>query len=303
MSTCKHCQKKNPPKAMFCVECGRMQKNIDCPRCDQKMSTTFIYCPSCGAKAIHSKKNREDTISNLPVNHDKALKEIVLAFISAQDKLINTQAQSTEKILNVLMDNNEKLIASQASSNKYQENTIDKILLGIENVGILQASELKSLLKLFMENFQLLSSKNHSDMNITDSETTTSHEGVTESRPMPEEVIEETKHSATPVKGSIDEQPSKKSQSTGIDKEVVEDKQATIFKETEGARRQATVLMSDLSGFTAMNEKLDPEDVREIMEELIEKATSIVGLLRANLNSSFQVNHLQNTRFIELSVR
>src|SRR5689334_11325160 len=33
----------------------------------------------------------------------------------------------------------------------------------------------------------------------------------------------------------------------------------------EGERRQATVLFSDLSGYTAMNEKLDPEVVAEIV--------------------------------------
>ncbi len=39
--------------------------------------------------------------------------------------------------------------------------------------------------------------------------------------------------------------------------------------EAEGERRHVTVLFSDLSGYTAMSEKLDPEDVKEITTKLI----------------------------------
>src|SRR5262249_38431621 len=38
----------------------------------------------------------------------------------------------------------------------------------------------------------------------------------------------------------------------------------------EGERKQVTVLFSDVSGFTAMSEKLDPEDVRAIMDSAFE---------------------------------
>jgi class 3 adenylate cyclase len=38
----------------------------------------------------------------------------------------------------------------------------------------------------------------------------------------------------------------------------------------EGERQQVTVLFSDVSGFTAMSEKLDPEDVRAIMDSAFE---------------------------------
>jgi len=34
---------------------------------------------------------------------------------------------------------------------------------------------------------------------------------------------------------------------------------------TEAERKQVTVLFSDLSGYTAMTEKLDPEEVKEIL--------------------------------------
>ncbi|MCZ6750037.1 MAG: AAA family ATPase, partial [SAR324 cluster bacterium] len=44
----------------------------------------------------------------------------------------------------------------------------------------------------------------------------------------------------------------------------------------EGERRQATVLFSDLSGFTAMTEQLDPEEVQGLMRRLKNRAVEIV---------------------------
>jgi class 3 adenylate cyclase/tetratricopeptide (TPR) repeat protein len=44
----------------------------------------------------------------------------------------------------------------------------------------------------------------------------------------------------------------------------------------EGERKQVTVLFSDLSGYTAMTEKLDPEEVKEIMSHVFGGITSIV---------------------------
>ncbi|MCZ6749533.1 MAG: zinc-ribbon domain-containing protein, partial [SAR324 cluster bacterium] len=44
----------------------------------------------------------------------------------------------------------------------------------------------------------------------------------------------------------------------------------------QGERRQATVLFSDLSGFTAMTEKLDPEEVQGLMRRLKDRAVEIV---------------------------
>ena len=44
----------------------------------------------------------------------------------------------------------------------------------------------------------------------------------------------------------------------------------------EGDRRQATVLFSDLSGYTAMNERLDPEEVAAIMARVKAEAVKIV---------------------------
>jgi class 3 adenylate cyclase len=44
----------------------------------------------------------------------------------------------------------------------------------------------------------------------------------------------------------------------------------------EGERRRATVVFSDLSGYTAMNEQLDPEEVEGIMSRIKEEAVRIV---------------------------
>src|SRR5688572_24491870 len=41
-------------------------------------------------------------------------------------------------------------------------------------------------------------------------------------------------------------------------------------------RRQVTVVFSDLSGFTAMSEHLDPEDVQAVMGEIFARATEII---------------------------
>jgi class 3 adenylate cyclase/tetratricopeptide (TPR) repeat protein len=43
-----------------------------------------------------------------------------------------------------------------------------------------------------------------------------------------------------------------------------------------GERKQLTVLFSDLSGYTSMTERLDPEEVREIMSRVFEGVTQIV---------------------------
>ena len=44
----------------------------------------------------------------------------------------------------------------------------------------------------------------------------------------------------------------------------------------EGERRQATLVFSDLSGYTAMNERLDPEEVESLMRRLKAQANEIV---------------------------
>ena len=44
----------------------------------------------------------------------------------------------------------------------------------------------------------------------------------------------------------------------------------------EGERRQATILFSDLSGYTSMNERLDPEEVEAIMSRIKNEAVHII---------------------------
>lgn len=45
---------------------------------------------------------------------------------------------------------------------------------------------------------------------------------------------------------------------------------------TEGERKQATVLFSDLSGYTALNEELDPEEVQDLMSRLKRAAVQLI---------------------------
>ena len=49
----------------------------------------------------------------------------------------------------------------------------------------------------------------------------------------------------------------------------------------EGARKYVTVLFSDLSGYTAMSEKLDPEEVKDITARLFEDVSEIVSKYEA----------------------
>jgi predicted ATPase/class 3 adenylate cyclase len=52
----------------------------------------------------------------------------------------------------------------------------------------------------------------------------------------------------------------------------------------EGERRQATVVFSDLSGYTAMNEKLDPEEVEAITSRIKKEAVRIVECYGGSVN-------------------
>ena len=45
---------------------------------------------------------------------------------------------------------------------------------------------------------------------------------------------------------------------------------------TEGERKHVTVLFSELSGYTTMTEKLDPEEVKEIMSHIFGKIAQVV---------------------------
>jgi len=45
---------------------------------------------------------------------------------------------------------------------------------------------------------------------------------------------------------------------------------------TEGERKQVTVLFSDLSGYTAMSERLDPEEVKNIISRIFGEIAQVV---------------------------
>ena len=52
-------------------------------------------------------------------------------------------------------------------------------------------------------------------------------------------------------------------------------KERTI-SESEGERKYVTAMFSDLSGYTAMSEKLDPEEVKEIMSRIFGEIAQVV---------------------------
>jgi len=57
--------------------------------------------------------------------------------------------------------------------------------------------------------------------------------------------------------------------------EAKEEKKA--LPEAEGERKHATVLFSDLSGYTTMSEKLDPEELKEIMSRIFGEIAQVVA--------------------------
>jgi len=52
---------------------------------------------------------------------------------------------------------------------------------------------------------------------------------------------------------------------------------ARLALEGEGERKHVTVLFSDLSGYTAMSEKLDPEEVKEITGRILSEISSVIS--------------------------
>jgi hypothetical protein len=58
---------------------------------------------------------------------------------------------------------------------------------------------------------------------------------------------------------------------------VTESEIKKVDPTTEGERKHVTVLFSDLSGYTAMSEKLDPEEVKEITGRIFGEVSKIVS--------------------------
>jgi class 3 adenylate cyclase/tetratricopeptide (TPR) repeat protein len=55
----------------------------------------------------------------------------------------------------------------------------------------------------------------------------------------------------------------------------------------EGERKSATIIFSDLSGYTAMTEKMDPENVKNLMGDIFEKAGRIVEKYQGTVERFF----------------
>jgi len=51
---------------------------------------------------------------------------------------------------------------------------------------------------------------------------------------------------------------------------------AASIPSTEGERKHVTIMFSDLSGYTAMTENLDPEEVKEIMSQIFDEITQVI---------------------------
>jgi len=58
-----------------------------------------------------------------------------------------------------------------------------------------------------------------------------------------------------------------------LEEGIIEKKEPSL----EGERKQVTVLFSDLSGYTAISERLDPEEIKKIMSQLFREITSVVN--------------------------
>ena len=56
-----------------------------------------------------------------------------------------------------------------------------------------------------------------------------------------------------------------------------EEKNDKVEPAAEGERKHVTVLFSDLAGYTAMSEKLDPEEVKEITGHLFDDVSKIIN--------------------------
>src|SRR5687767_366710 len=62
------------------------------------------------------------------------------------------------------------------------------------------------------------------------------------------------------------------------------EKVLTTRSALEGERRQVTVLFADAAGFTALAERLDPEDVHQILDRCFELVTAAVHRFEGTIN-------------------
>ena len=68
--------------------------------------------------------------------------------------------------------------------------------------------------------------------------------------------------------------------------------------EAEGERKHVTALFSDLSGYTAMSERLDPEEVKEIMSrifgEIAQVVTKYEGFIEKFIGDAVMASFIRN---------
>ena len=69
----------------------------------------------------------------------------------------------------------------------------------------------------------------------------------------------------------------KKSETKSVPFKSLAEKSISEVAPIEGERKHVTVLFSDLSGYTAMSERLDPEEVKEITTHIFGEISKIVG--------------------------
>ena len=236
MYKCCHCHKPNPKKASFCGHCGLKIKNDNCDVCKKPFDPKLTYCIHCGVKPAFLRSG-----NNLKASHDLIY----------------------------------KLIKAQKESNKLQNKAL------IEIVRLLcesrrQGSELSStdmaLLKDRLQSGQTLPAKSTEQSQESPDAQSTPQVPAAEPAPVMPEAPAVEPAPVTPEAPAVESAPVAP-EANGA--ETTQDK-ATKPVSNLGERRELTVLFSDLSGYTAMNERLDPEDVEDIMQEVIKRGTAIV---------------------------
>ena len=79
------------------------------------------------------------------------------------------------------------------------------------------------------------------------------------------------------LKGPKETPPIDDSEHAPTFEEPLDDQALPTSTELEGERKHVTILFSDMSGYTAMSEKLDPEEVKEITTQIFGEISQIVN--------------------------
>jgi len=251
MNKCQHCRKNNPKHASFCGHCAQSLNENTCPACNKIVDSKLRYCVHCGTSVLQgdiqrSGKSQEDS------------PEIIMTLIQAQTESNKQHLQSQNKLLKSHNDSLTKVLKIQTESNKENIRYLDKMYAS-QHAALLNIIQLFSGLK---NQGSELSSK---DMAEIKAQLQAGQPGLPNNIESLEDTSVETPTTSEPT-------------ATITEKAIVESEQDKVQKpeNTLGERRELTVLFSDLSGYTAMNEQLDPEDVEDIMQEVIKRGTELV---------------------------